>query len=90
MSLIDILITAWRTLERPELRRAAATRAKAMVERARGNGGFRLSFDASGGRVFQPGLFRGSAGVGYGLLRLARPDELPCILALRPAPAGER
>lgn len=31
--------------------------------------------------VEQPGLFLGYAGVGYGLLRLARPSEVPSLLA---------
>ncbi len=90
MSLIDILITAWQTLGRPELHRGAEALGRAVVERARGDGGFRLSFDASGSRIFQPGLFRGGAGVGYGLLRLARPEDVPCVLAFRPAPSTER
>lgn len=31
-----------------------------------------------------PGLMTGLAGIGYGLLRLAEPDKIPCILTLAP------
>jgi lantibiotic modifying enzyme len=30
--------------------------------------------------VYNPGLFQGMAGIGYQLLRLACPDELPSLL----------
>ena len=30
--------------------------------------------------AFSPGLFQGSAGIGYALLRLARPDLVPSVL----------
>jgi lantibiotic modifying enzyme len=35
-------------------------------------------------RVFDPGLFRGLAGIAYVLLRAARPDGLPSVLTFAP------
>lgn len=60
--------------------RAARRLAARAVARAREAGGFRL-FDGVGATVFSPGLFTGWTGIGYALLRLARPGELPCVLA---------
>jgi type 2 lantibiotic biosynthesis protein LanM len=34
-----------------------------------------------------PGLMTGLAGIGYGLLRLAEPERVPCVLTLDPPPA---
>jgi lantibiotic modifying enzyme len=31
-----------------------------------------------------PGLLTGLAGIGYGLLRLADPEQIPCLLLLAP------
>lgn len=42
--------------------------------------GFRLNFLATN-KVFSPGLFVGASGIAYGLLRIAYPGQLPCILA---------
>ncbi|HKS26453.1 MAG TPA: type 2 lanthipeptide synthetase LanM family protein [Pyrinomonadaceae bacterium] len=38
--------------------------------------------------VESPGLMTGLAGIGYGLLRLAEPERVPCILTMEP-PAGK-
>jgi lantibiotic modifying enzyme len=35
-------------------------------------------------RVESPGLMTGLAGIGYGLLRLAAPASVPCVLVLEP------
>lgn len=37
------------------------------------------------GAISTPGLLRGTAGIGYGLLRLALPNQVPSILLLKPA-----
>ncbi|GAB1644463.1 type 2 lanthipeptide synthetase LanM family protein [Krasilnikovia sp. MM14-A1259] len=37
------------------------------------------------GRVTDPGLLHGLAGIGHGLLRVARPDRIPAALLLQPA-----
>jgi len=34
--------------------------------------------------VETPGLMTGLAGIGYGLLRLADPEQIPCLLLLEP------
>jgi lantibiotic modifying enzyme len=50
-----------------------------MIKRAAGQGGFRLISDTPAG-AFKPGLFRGIAGIGYQLLRIAAPDRVPSVL----------
>ena len=60
---------------------AALTLAGRIVRRARESGGYQVSA-ARGSRHFAPTLFQGLSGVGYGLLRLARPEMLPCLLLL--------
>jgi len=82
----EIMSSVGHDLGRAELIRAAGLRARAVVARARESGGFRLQPSAPG-RHAQPGFFRGTAGVGYGLLRLARPQELPPVLSFH-VPAG--
>lgn len=65
--------------ERWEL--AALGLAGRIVRRAREGGGYQVSA-ARGSQHFAPTLFQGLSGVGYGLLRLARPETLPCLLLL--------
>ena len=60
----------------PESRRLAATGAASVISRAAASGGYRF-FAAAGS--YNPGFFTGTAGIGYQLLRLARPD-LPSVL----------
>lgn len=38
--------------------------------------------------VETPGLMTGLAGIGYGLLRLAAPERVPCVLRLAPPPVA--
>ncbi|GAA3010849.1 type 2 lanthipeptide synthetase LanM family protein [Actinokineospora diospyrosa] len=45
---------------------------------------------ATPGGITTPGLLRGVAGVGYGLLRSAFADRVPSALSLEPAAAGKR
>lgn len=49
-----------------------------MLRAAKGRGGFLLGT----GDSHEPSLFQGLAGVGYTLLRLARPEQLPSLLTL--------
>jgi type 2 lantibiotic biosynthesis protein LanM len=42
------------------------------------------------GGVSTPGLLNGLAGIGYGLLRLGFPQQVPAVLALQPAPERRR
>jgi lantibiotic modifying enzyme len=58
---------------------SAARQAAAVVARAERVGAYALHplLPAS---AYGPGLFQGTAGIGYELLRLARPDLLPSVL----------
>ena len=64
----------------------AATRANVerktrwVLDRYRERGGFTLFVNAPN-KVFSPGLFTGSSGIAYALLRIAAPGVLPCVLA---------
>lgn len=54
----------------------ARTLAAAAVERKQEAGGYRVPC----GGIYNPALFLGTAGIGYALLRLLAPDELPSLL----------
>ena len=78
---IEFLFTAGRKLAQPPAIHEAQTRAALAVRRAEANGGaFSLGPEVSDDRCFQPGFFRGLAGIGYGLLRLAEPERIPSVL----------
>lgn len=75
----EILLEAARKLARPELAGVARRLVSRMVSRAEQNGNF--SLDASLPRqVPLIGLFQGSSGIGYTLLRMAYPDMVPSVL----------
>lgn len=76
---IDILLEAGQRLVRPEWRALAQTTAAQVVARAHRFGGYHLSGAVPRG-VFAPGFFQGMAGIGYSLLRLAYPGQLPAVL----------
>ena len=80
LGLAEILAYAHARLGDPADLAAARRLAFAALERAEAAGHFRY-LPAVGGDFFVPSLFRGAAGVGYALLRLAHP-ELPCVLLL--------
>jgi type 2 lantibiotic biosynthesis protein LanM len=75
----ELLLTAGRRLARPELEEAARTNAWRVVSRAERTGGF-LLHPLLPRQVDNPGFFQGKAGIGYGLLRMARPGMLPSVL----------
>ncbi|HEX2282264.1 MAG TPA: lanthionine synthetase LanC family protein, partial [Thermomicrobiales bacterium] len=75
----EVLLQASQRLARPELREAALHLAAQVVRRAERGGHYRLQADLPEG-VFSPSFFQGTAGIGYGLLRLAYPDRLPSPL----------
>lgn len=75
----DILLTASRKLGRPDLATLAAKRSHQVVARAQRTGAYSLDPLLSH-QVYSPNFFQGSAGIGYTLLRQARPDELPSVL----------
>jgi type 2 lantibiotic biosynthesis protein LanM len=68
-----------RRTDKPELVRAAGSLAAQRVLQARRNGGYRFMREYSG-HVSFPGLFQGTSGVSYALLRLALPDLFLDIL----------
>jgi type 2 lantibiotic biosynthesis protein LanM len=75
---IELLLTAGSRLDRPGLVDQARQEAYERINRARIDG-LHLMHQLPRGLAL-PGFLQGSAGVGYQLLRLARPDELPLAL----------
>jgi type 2 lantibiotic biosynthesis protein LanM len=66
-------------LNRPDLRKLALRQATALIQQANQNGGlFRLPHEC-----FSSSLFRGTAGIGFQLLRLAYPQQVPGVLLWR-------
>jgi type 2 lantibiotic biosynthesis protein LanM len=76
MGSIDFLLTAGQDLYQPELVEVAKKRAAIVMIRAKQRGYYNYSLPLK----FHPGLFTGSSGIGYELLRLAYPDQLPSVL----------
>ncbi|MBI4862354.1 MAG: type 2 lantipeptide synthetase LanM [Candidatus Riflebacteria bacterium] len=77
MGRVEALIEGARRLGRPELLAAAHRHVAWAVRRAQRAGGYRTQ---SGLGLVDPGFFSGTAGIGYTLLRLARPESLPSVL----------
>ncbi len=80
---VEVLLHAGRRLGRDDLVDQARTQAAAVLNRAdatdpTGSSGFLLHPLAA--RVYTPGLFQGTAGLIYTLLRLAYPDRLRSVL----------
>jgi type 2 lantibiotic biosynthesis protein LanM len=76
---VELFLSAAAILNCAELRERALRHATWVVNRARGAGGYRL-FPNLTDHVFSPGLFQGTAGIGYLLLRLADPRAFPSVL----------
>ena len=76
---IEMLLVAASELSRPELRENAQKQAAQAIARAKQTGSFCL-FAGNLRNIYNPGFFRGMAGIGYQLLRLGNPDSLPCVL----------
>jgi type 2 lantibiotic biosynthesis protein LanM len=79
MGRAELLLSAGRRLARPELVEVARANAWRVVSRAERTGGFTLH-PMLPRQVDNPGFFQGKAGIGYELLRMARPDLLPSVL----------
>jgi len=79
----EVLLEAGRLLADGGLQEAAREVAAQVLARAGARGGFSWlpSGEISG---FDPSFFKGAAGAGYTLLRLAAPERLPCVLRLEP------
>lgn len=65
----------------PEAHNKSSVLLDETLEHGLKGGFFRLQSSIGENFCFSPSLFRGTAGIGYSLLRLAHPGELPCILA---------
>ena len=76
---IELWLAAAQRLADPEWLDFARRQAAWAVARAGGTGSFRLFPELPAG-VYYPALFRGTAGIGYTLLRLAYPERLPSVL----------
>jgi lantibiotic modifying enzyme len=78
---LDLMWTASLKLDRPGLGELVLRRAAWLLSRAGASGGFRLA--ARPVAVSSaPSLFRGAAGIGYQLLRMAAPSDVPSLLLL--------
>ena len=73
---VEFLLTASRKLSRPDLLEDAMQIASQVVARAKQKGHFGYGSILT----FHPGFFQGASGIGYELLRLAYPDQLPSVL----------
>lgn len=78
----EALLAAWEMTDDESLRSAAESIADEALRRARARGGFAWRPGSAAG-PFDPTFFTGATGLGYVLLRLARPEALPCVLLLR-------
>jgi lantibiotic modifying enzyme len=80
---IDCLLEMGRILGRQDWIDQATTQAQRALDQATAAGHFRL-YDDLPAHLFNPGFFRGVAGVGYVLLRLAREagENIPCVLSM--------
>jgi type 2 lantibiotic biosynthesis protein LanM len=78
---IEVLLVAAKNLSRPELLKIAKLQATCVVEQAEKMGAYQLFVNLPLS-VFNPSFFQGTAGIGYGLLRLAYPEILPSVLLL--------
>jgi class II lanthipeptide synthase len=76
---VECLLAASEALAMPEWAEIARTHAYQVAAEARQAQGYFL-FPCGPSRVDTPSFFRGTAGIGYALLRLAHPGKLPCAL----------
>ena len=81
MGRAEALLYASGRLGDESLLEAARALASQVAGRARTNGSYKVTA-ARGTEHFSPSFFQGHAGIGYTLLRLARPGALPCVLLL--------
>ena len=76
---LEFLLAAAERLSRPELTETARQHASGVIRRTRRRGSYLIHHLLPDG-VYSPGFFRGTAGIGYELLRLAYPDRVPSVL----------
>ncbi|NEO41872.1 MAG: type 2 lantipeptide synthetase LanM [Moorea sp. SIOASIH] len=75
----ELFVVAFQKLGNQEWLNTARAQAASVVNRAKQNGAYAL-FPHLPNSVFSPSFFKGSAGVGYQLLRLTSPESLPSVL----------
>ncbi|MFY9822008.1 MAG: type 2 lanthipeptide synthetase LanM family protein [Thermoanaerobaculia bacterium] len=83
---VDVLLEASRRLDDPALLAAAGEIATRALARTGPSGRFGCA-PHGGSDLTDPSLFRGEAGIGLSLLRLAGYGDLPCVLRLASPPA---
>jgi type 2 lantibiotic biosynthesis protein LanM len=75
---IDFLIEAATVLGRPQLLKAAQKALLTIINR-KNERGYYQTFDMAAVSIENPSLFRGTAGIGYTLLRSINPGKIPCL-----------
>ena len=75
----ELLVVASQKLGNEEWLKIARKQAAWLIKRAKNNGAYAF-LPHLPHSVFSPSFFKGSAGVGYQLLRLAFPESLPSVL----------
>jgi type 2 lantibiotic biosynthesis protein LanM len=81
---LDIMLIASQALDEPTLIDFAYDRLAHVWDQSRRRGVWRCGF--IGQNIALPGIHMGLAGIGYGLLRMARPDNVPSILSMDAPP----
>lgn len=77
---VEALLLGSEVLRRPELHDLATQWTGQIVQQATASGSYRLRAHLQSGLALQnPALFQGLAGIGYSLLRVANPTEVPCV-----------
>jgi type 2 lantibiotic biosynthesis protein LanM len=76
---MELLVAASQRLGQPQWLQVARQWASVLVQRAAQRGGFHVLAQLPR-RAFNPGLFEGYAGMGYELLRVAFPEQVPSVL----------
>ncbi len=76
---IETLLTAAQRLDRADLHQTVKLQLANLLNRAQQGGGFYL-FPHLPQTVFNPGFFQGLSGIGYTMLRVAKPGRYPSLL----------
>ncbi len=76
---IDLFLVAAQHLSQLQLQEIAQKQAAWSVHRASQASGFKLLANLPS-EVYHPGFFQGTAGIGYELVRLVKPNSFPSVL----------
>ncbi len=88
--LVETLLAAGEELGRPDLIAEARARAAVFVHRSVSRGAFRFRVSGAEEADLEPSFFRGLSGLGYTLLRVASPGNLPSVLLFADTPRATR